>query len=439
MKKPEILAPAGSLEALKASFKAGADAVYMGGTKYGARAYAKNFTDEELLYAIDHANLRGKKLYLTVNTLVKERELEDLREYLEPLYKEGLSGVIVQDMGVIKMISEEFPLMPVHISTQAGAATGIWAHVFKDTSVRRIVVPRELSLDEIRDLKADSGLEVEVFVQGAMCYCFSGQCLFSSILGGRSGNRGRCAQPCRLPVDVERDNRKINFSRERYALSLKDMNTLQILPDIIETGADSLKIEGRMKSPDYSAITSYMYRKYVDLYMERGRGGYMVEEKDMLLLRDFYGRGDFSQGYFKDDLGKDMLTLSSPAYNTDEKAGSKGYREKILKIITDNDDRIPLTCRVSIEKNKPVVMEIEGPHGLSFSFSQGMALKAEKRAVTADVVTDKMDKTGDSPFTFREFKAHVEEDVFVPLSDLKELRRNALKSLEDRILEYSKR
>ena len=243
-RKVELLAPAGNFACFQAAINAGADAVYLGGEQYGARAYAGNFSSEEIIKALRTAHLFGRRIYLTVNTLVKESEFGSLIPYVRPLYDAGLDGVIVQDIGVLKCLQESFPGLELHASTQM-AITGVYGAAYlKKLGVCRIVPARELSLDEIRDIRERTGLEVECFIHGAMCYAYSGQCLFSSILGGRSGNRGRCAGPCRLPY-ADRKN------RVQYPLSLKDMYTLPMLPELIQAGIDSFKIEGRMKSPEY--------------------------------------------------------------------------------------------------------------------------------------------------------------------------------------------
>ncbi len=271
-KRVEILAPAGSLESMKAAVAAGADAVYIGGSRFGARAYADNPEEDRLLEAIDYAHLHGCRLYMTVNTLMKETELADLYAFLEPYYMRGVDAVIVQDMGAFALIRERFPDLPVHASTQM-TITGVYgARILKELGAERVVTARELSLEEIAGIHREVDVEIESFVHGALCYCYSGQCLFSSLIGGRSGNRGRCAQTCRLPYDVKRDGKTLNGKDSRYVLSLKDLCTLDLIPDMIEAGIYSMKIEGRMKSPRYTAGVVEIYRRYTDLYLERGTG-----------------------------------------------------------------------------------------------------------------------------------------------------------------------
>ena len=256
--KIEILAPAGSYECFHAAIQAGADAVYAAGARFGARAYADYFSQDELLRAIREAHLHDRRFYLTVNTLLKDEELADLYDYLAPLYACGLDTVIVQDIGVFSLIRQHFPEMDLHASTQMTLTNSLGAKFLEQEGAARIVPSRELSLNEIRKIHQDTNLEIECFVHGALCYCYSGQCLLSSMIGGRSGNRGQCAQPCRLPYTAD--------GKQKYYLSLKDICTLELIPDLIEAGIDSFKIEGRMKSLHYIATVVSTYRKLIDTY-----------------------------------------------------------------------------------------------------------------------------------------------------------------------------
>lgn len=321
-KNIEILAPAGSLEGMRAAMNAGCDAVYIGGSSFGARAYANNLDEETLLRAIDEAHIRNKRLYLTVNTLLKEQELtEKLFGFLEKFYLQGLDAVIVQDMGVLHFIHCNFPELPIHASTQTTLTMAEGANLLKQYGVSRIVTARELALSEIRTIRENTDFEIETFVHGALCYCYSGQCLMSSMIGGRSGNRGRCAQPCRMPYQFYVDGKQQSNTQEKFLLSPKDINTLTILPELAEAGIDSFKIEGRMKRPEYAAAVSFLYRKYLDLYYELGKETYyrFAEskefEQDMLTLQDVYNRGGFSEGYGKTYHGKSMMSLYRPNHS----------------------------------------------------------------------------------------------------------------------------
>ena len=301
----EILAPAGSFESMKAAVAAGADAVYIGGNKFGARAYADNLDEDRMKEAIDYAHLHGCRIYMTVNTLVKEREMKELYSYLLPYYEQGLDAVIVQDMGVFSFVKRHFPDLDVHASTQMTVTGAPGAALIGRMGASRIVTARELSLEEIEEIYRETGAEIESFVHGALCYCYSGQCLFSSLIGGRSGNRGRCAQTCRLPFSVRRGKELLNGKNEKYVLSLKDLCSLDILPDILEAGVFSLKIEGRMKSPRYTAGVVSIYRKYVDQYMKYGRKGYQVDPADRKTLLDLFDRGGQTEGYYREHNGRD--------------------------------------------------------------------------------------------------------------------------------------
>ena len=322
MKKIEILAPAGSYESMRAAMNAGCDAVYMGGSRFGARAFADNPNEDALLRAIEEAHLRDKRLYLTVNTLLKEEEIQSLLyDYLEKYYLAGLDAVIVQDVGVMRFIHRHFPELPIHASTQTTITMAEGANLLKDMGVTRLVTARELSFKEIKNLSDNTDMEIETFVHGALCYCYSGQCLMSSMIGGRSGNRGRCAQPCRMPYRFFSEDKQVSAKDESYLLSPKDINTVALIPDLLEAGVTSFKIEGRMKSPEYAAGVTSVYRKYLDLYLSKGKEvfTYYLEQdeykKDMLDLMDLYNRGGFSQGYGRTYNGKTMMSTIRPNHS----------------------------------------------------------------------------------------------------------------------------
>ncbi len=323
MKKIEILAPAGSVASLKGAVAAGADAVYIGGGKFGARAYADNPDEEELLSAIDFIHLNGKKIYLTVNTLLKERELQNgLYDYLKNYYERGLDAVIVQDLGVLSFIKRNFPDLPVHASTQMTVCQGAGASLLERVGgVTRVVPARELSLSEIRQLRSETSLEIECFVHGALCYSYSGQCLLSSMIGGRSGNRGRCAQPCRQRYELLENDKSV---REGCLLSLKDICTLDYIPDLCDAGIDSFKIEGRMKKPEYTAGITAAYAYLTRKFEELGRTGfekYIKENPDEINERvreasEIYNRGGFTKGYYFGYHGPSMMTSKSDPGNS---------------------------------------------------------------------------------------------------------------------------
>ena len=329
MKRPELLAPAGSYAAFEGAVNAGADAVYLGGQLFSARAAAQNFTEAELKRALAYAHKRNRRIYLTVNTLFKEREMRDLIPFLTPFVEEGLDGVIVQDFGVLRTLKEAFPKLKLHASTQM-MVTGVFgARLLKMYGVERVVPARELTLREIAAIRSEADIEVEAFIHGAMCYCYSGNCLFSGIVGGRSGNRGRCAQACRLPYRVmgsarervARRGTKGSDDAEVYPLSLKDMNTIQDLPALIDAGIDSFKIEGRMKRPEYASGVTAVYRKYIDRYLEHPDREFRVAEEDMETLRRLYLRTSVSNGYLYRHNGAEMVTMDDPGYGKSVSGG----------------------------------------------------------------------------------------------------------------------
>lgn len=324
MRKIEILAPAGSYETMVAAINGGCDAVYVGGNMFGARAYANNFDEEELLKAIEYVHLHGKQLFLTVNTLLKDNEIkESLFEYLKRPYEAGLDAVIVQDVGVMHFIHKHFPDLAIHASTQMTLTMAEGANLLESYGVTRLVTSRELSLEEIKDIRGETSLEIESFVHGALCYCYSGQCLMSSMLGGRSGNRGRCAQTCRMPYELKEAGKAISDRDKPFLLSPKDICTLTIIPELVESGIDSFKIEGRMKRPEYSAFVASLYRKYVDLYQSLGAEGYddyikaykKEFEQDLANVMELYNRGNFSTGYYTSHNGKHMMFPERPNHN----------------------------------------------------------------------------------------------------------------------------
>ena len=358
----EILAPAGSMECLKAAIAAGADAVYTGGALFGARAYAHNLTEEELLEVIDYVHLHGRRLYLTVNTLIKDREMEkQMYDYLLPYYRQGLDAVIVQDIGLFRFIRKHFPDLPIHASTQM-TLTGVdGAKFLEKEGAQRIVTSRELSMAEVKKIADETELEIESFVHGALCYCYSGQCLFSSFIGGRSGNRGQCAQPCRLLY------RTPEAKRPQYLLSLKDICTLELIPEMIESGIYSFKIEGRMKKPEYAAAVAFQYRKYADLYLKYyeecpaeedpaayAMKQYRVREEDRQMLLDLYNRGGFHTGYYHTQNGREMISLNRPNHAgvPAVKVLAKKGRNVTAKALTDlyPQDIIELPMRKGREK-----------------------------------------------------------------------------------------
>lgn len=411
----EILAPAGSLESLKAAVCAGADAVYIGGTRFGARAYAKNLTEDELLWAIDYVHIHGRRIYLTVNTLLKDSETEELYEYLLPYYLKGLDGVIVQDMGVLEYLRRYFPDLNVHGSTQMTITGADGAEFLKRQGVVRVVPARELSLNEIRRMKEQTGIEIECFVHGALCYCYSGQCLLSSMIGGRSGNRGQCAQPCRLPWQAE-------GRKAEDLMSLKDLCTIDMLPKFIEGGIDSFKIEGRMKQPDYVYTVTSVYRKYADLYLEKGIKGYKVEKADRDRLYGAYQRRGYTDGYYGRHNGKEMVSFQRMS---GEKEENHLQEFKIQEKINGN-------LILSVGERAKLVLTY---HDLEVECKGGTVQPAMRQPLDVERTEKQMRKTGGTEFRFEKFWVEMDGECFLPVQALNELRRDGLQRLTEAILD----
>lgn len=403
----ELLAPAGNLEILKGVIESGADAVYVGGSMFGARAYANNFTEEELLEAIDFAHLLGVKVYLTVNTLIKNSEFSKLYDYLLVYYKRGLDAVIVQDIGVVKAIHEYFPSMEIHTSTQMTVTGADGVRFLSQFGVTRVVMAREVSLAEMKRIHEETGMELEAFVHGALCYSYSGQCLFSSILGGRSGNRGRCAQPCRLPYTVE-------GKKDEFILSLKDMCGIKALDKLHDAGVYSLKIEGRMKQLEYACGVVKYYRSYIDSMKP-------VSDADYDRIKALGNRCGFTDRYYFDHNGSDMVTYVKPNFVSNAAEPSPEKRKLSIEgelVLRESEPgsltvkRGDVTYKASIE---PVSAALKAP--------------LDKKAAI-----DRINKTGDTDFEFSHIKAQIGENVFVPNGALNKLRRDAISGLCDKLL-----
>ncbi|MDD3414279.1 MAG: DUF3656 domain-containing protein [Lachnospiraceae bacterium] len=423
----ELLSPAGSYESFVAAIGAGADAVYVGGNRFGARAYANNFSQEELIEAIHTAHLYQRKLFLTLNTLIKESEMKELYDFLAPLYEAGLDAVIVQDLGAIAFIKKQFPDLPIHASTQMSLTAAEGAKFLKELGAERIVTAREITLKEIQEIHREVDIEIESFIHGAMCYSYSGQCLFSSILGGRSGNRGRCAQPCRLPYDVYQQDVRLNKYNEQYVLSMKDMCTLSLLPDLVDAGIYSFKIEGRMKKPEYTAGVTAIYRKYFDLYLQKGREGFAVEPIDQKRLLELYSRSGSETGFYEKVNGRELITLSKPNYesvtdSTEIKTLTPLPMEGICTLKKGESSKIRISCGTIEVLTKGVRVE-----------------QAVKQPLSEADIEKQLRKTGNSLFAFKNLIISSEEDIFLPVKELNNLRREAILELQNKLLEKYQR
>lgn len=497
LNRPEILAPAGSMESLKAAVNAGADACYVGGLHFSARAFAGNFNTTELLEAIDYCHINNVRIYMAVNTLLKNDEIKSLYSFIEPFFKEGMDGIIVQDMGVIKFLSEEFPDLPLHGSTQLSICSAYGASFLRKIGLSRLVPAREISLEEIKKIKNSVDIEIEAFVHGAMCFSYSGKCLMSSFAGGRSGNRGRCAQPCRKAYDSEA------FSKE-YALSMKDMCTLSMLPDLIDAGIDSFKIEGRMKKPEYVAATVQAYSEVCDAYLDEALNDKLIEYHTKRLA-DIYNRGGFSNGYYYMQNGKSMLANKRPNHTgmligrvldikapeiliklksdinksdifeirtdkenielTSNTAGNAGetirlngrnikqikkgmpvYRVRNNKLISEIEKNIidvekkqEIYGKVTAHIGEPVTLEIYSEYtGASVRVSGDVVCEAVNKPISINQITDKLSKTGGMGVNFS-LECDADENIFLPLSSLNPLKREAIRLLNQKNTDLYKR
>ncbi len=435
MKKVELLSPAGGYETMVGAFNAGASAVYLGGSKFGARAYADNFDRDEVLDAIVYAHLHDKKIYMTVNTLVKESEFSQLYDFMLPYAEKKLDGVIVQDLGVARLIREEFPGIELHASTQQ-TVTGVYAaKLLKERGYTRVVPARELSLDEMRAIRQKAGIEVEAFIHGAMCYCYSGACLFSSVLGGRSGNRGRCAQPCRLPY------RQGGGGKEIYPLSLKDMSTIGMIPELIEAGIDSFKIEGRMKRAEYSAGVTALYRKYIDRYYENPKAEYSVSKEDMEILRNLYQRTGISDGYYHRHNDKSMVTISSPAYNKTSDAILTDVHDRYLSGRLKH--RCEIYCKLILGQKIRLAMTVyRGDEVVYEEILGSEVVAAAKRPMDEEMIRKHLGKLGNTSYEASSIDVSIDDGgtgsgIFVAVSELNELRRQLTDRMDERMMEFS--
>ncbi len=501
MLKPELLSPCGTMESLKAAVNNGADAVYLGGKDFSARRYAGNFSTEEIDEACAYCHVRGVKVYVTVNTLYKDSELKKFIDFVKQLYMIGVDALIVQDTGAANVIKRSFPDMKVNASTQLTANTVEDVNFLYKNGFDKVILSRELSIDEIRKIRQNTDAEIECFVHGALCVSYSGQCIMSSILGGRSGNRGCCAQTCRLPYTLYKEYDKVY---EGYLMSPKDIETLEILPQLIEAGIDSFKIEGRMKNPEYVAGVTGIYRKYIDMYYA-GPENYKVDKNDIKILLQLFNRGGFTNGYFTTPAGSDMMSVERPkawglktgivdVYDTKYGRASIRTREPLvpgdgievwtkeephagcgiskpsragqvisvmikgdiakndvvykthdkalmdaMKKTYEKDTRkTPIYGKLTVKEGQPSVLMLWLDKGVSVSAEGPVPEKASNRPMTQEVLSKQIGKMGSTPFELKKLDIVLDDGIYIDIRSLNELRRNACERLEEKLVSKNK-
>ena len=498
----ELLSPAGSMESLKAGIQNGADAIYLGGSSFGARASATNFDNDELIEAVKYAKLRNVNIFVTVNTSIKETEVEELISYTDFLYKTGVDAIILSDIGVAEVLRKRYPNMELHASTQISAHSLNDVLELKKVGFNRVVLARELSIEEIKEICDNVDIDIEVFIHGAICISYSGQCLMSSMLGDRSGNRGRCAQPCRKSYKlINKTTGKIIDVNGSYLLSPKDLCSIENIEKILDTGVKSLKIEGRMKRPEYVAVVTSRYRKTIDNYINNK----ITDDKKALKedLEAIFNR-KFTSGYLMSKNGSDIINLDKPN-NVGVKVGevlsfnSKKNKLKIKlsgklskgdginlgggnvgRVIKNGEifdfgvagEIIEIDFMKNIKSKTPVYKTsdkllvdnanksfIEGIENKKINlkceifikvdekakfilenievYSDEIVEKAKNKGVEIDKIIEKLSKTGGTPYKFVFDNIFVDKDVFVPVSVLNNLRRKAIEKYEEYRLDFS--
>ena len=489
--KKELLAPAGDFETLKLAINNGCDAVYLGGKRFGARKFASNFDDEEMIKAIKYCHLYGVKIYVTVNTIIFDEEIDDCLNYLTFLHQNGVDAVIMQDIGLITLTRKVLPNLEIHASTQAHTHNINQIKQLEQLGVKRVVLAREMSLDEIN--KLDTNLEIEAFIHGALCVCYSGQCLFSSMLLSRSGNRGECAGICRLPFTLLEDGKEVK-TEGKYLLSPKELNTTNHIKELLDSNITSFKIEGRMKAKETIGFITRMYRNLIDHY-EKGEEIRLTEEEQENLML-LFNRG-FTSGYLFNQSGKDLMNIKSPnhigikigkvievnpkrikiklnkdlnqgdgirfeeaelgmivnfIYDKNDKLISSGTKGSIieldnkigltnlsnvlktqdtnlLKLINQTEEKkIPISFKVSAKLNQKFKLKISDNIN-EFEIEEDIIEKATGSGTPKERILDQLKKLGDTPFILKEYELDIDDYIFIPISKLNDIRRKVCQEL----------
>ena len=416
-KKPELLSPAGSWEAMCAAVQNGADAVYLGGSRFSARAGAANFDDAAMERAVDYCHLRGVAVNVALNTLLKQQELAAAVDYAAYLYEIGVDALIVQDLGLSHMLRLSLPDFPLHASTQMTVHNIAGAKALEKMGFRRVVLARELTEGQIAQIRRETGLELEVFVHGALCYCYSGQCLLSSMLGGRSGNRGRCAQPCRLAYELLDAAGKTAGSG--HLLSPKDLCLLGQLKGLTQMGVSSLKIEGRLKRPEYVAAVTRVYRKYLDNPSAPSR-------QDMNVLSDAFNRSGFTQGFYRGERGAEMMS-----YRTPSNVAPETFPEGIERTFHPDANlrKVSITGRAVLRLGQPCSLTLRDADGNEAAALGPAPETALSQSLERERAERQLSKFGATPFELTDFSLELEEGLNLPISALNALRRDAADKL----------
>ena len=496
MNKPELLAPAGNFDSLIAAVEAGCDAVYLSGKKYGARSFAGNFSNDEIVSAINYCHLYGVRVYVTVNTIIYEDEVSDFIKYIDFIHSNNVDAVIMQDIGMVDLVRKLYPNLEIHISTQMHVHNLEGVKFFEKLGLKRVVLARETSIDTIRNIKKNSNVDIEVFVHGALCISYSGQCLMSSLIGGRSGNRGACAQCCRLPYDVISEGKIVNS--DKYLLSTKDLMTLDHVGELIEAGIDSFKIEGRMKRPEYVYLIVSLYRKAIDFYLSNGVVN--ISDSDIVEMKKIFNRGftngflfndkiinskrpnhiginigsvvDYKNGYVyiklsdslnihdgiriisKNDVG---LTVTRMFVNNKSvlsakkgeivsfKCDSVIKNSSVLKTtdyvqINEINNKIKSKCRkvfidglIKLVEGNNIYLELSD--GINtVSVSGDIVQCAKNSSISKEQVIKQIDRLGGTVFSFNKLDIEMSDNIFVPVSVLNSLRRDAVSKLAEKRL-----
>ena len=412
--KPELLSPAGSPEALRAAVENGADAVYLGWGDFNARRSAKNFSDEEFADALRYCHVRGVRVFLTLNTLLTDRELPKAAALAAEACRLGVDAVLVQDWGLFDLLRQSLPDLPLHASTQMSLFTSGACREMAADGCERVVIARECSAEDTRAICQSCPAEVEVFVHGALCMCYSGQCAMSALIGGRSGNRGRCAQPCRMAYGVNEPAGK------RYPLSLKDSCLAHALPDMEDMGVACLKLEGRMKRPEYVAVITRVYARL----LQEGRGPTAAEEGELALA---FSRSGFTDLYWRGSRGSEMFG-TRPENAPEPKALFDEVRTAYEK---GGCRTVPVTLSCEISAGKPCALTVSDGDGHTLTVTGAVPEAARSRSITPEDIAQRLKKTGGTAFTCAHVEARVEDGLSLSASAVNALRRAGLSALEE--------